>query len=244
MWSVAQSPCHKNDKLNSKTLTEVIEKSERQSRISAYNLHQAVYPLSLVVRRVGNSTNGWPKNFFHQRGLCKSKQTSHESRPEKSDSINSLTKRFLAALGNSSVREYVVDSGASYHIIGISLPVTKWSYQVTKAEEIPWAIAKAFYIARSGRPGPVLIDITKDAQFEMTEFLYKKHKKLRSYNPKPEISDNSITDACALINKAKKPFILFGQGVILANAEEELLAKRRRTPQEKIMPPNPPKCKI
>ncbi|MDB2482808.1 biosynthetic-type acetolactate synthase large subunit [bacterium] len=106
-------------------------------------------------------------------------------------------------------------------IIGITTPITKWNYQITKASEISTIFSKAFYIARSGRPGPVLIDITKDAQFEMTEFLYKKHKKLRSYNPKPEVSDNSITDACALINKAKKPFILFGQGVILANAEEE-----------------------
>jgi len=106
-------------------------------------------------------------------------------------------------------------------IIGITTPITKWNYQITKASEISTIFSKAFYIARSGRPGPVLIDITKDAQFEMTEFLYEKHKKLRSYNPKPEISDNSITDACALINKAKKPFILFGQGVILANAEKE-----------------------
>ncbi|MDA8670455.1 biosynthetic-type acetolactate synthase large subunit, partial [Flavobacteriales bacterium] len=106
-------------------------------------------------------------------------------------------------------------------IIGITTPITKWNYQIAKASEISTILSKAFYIARSGRPGPVLIDITKDAQFEMTEFLYEKHKKLRSYNPKPEISDNSITDACALINKAKKPFILFGQGVILANAEKE-----------------------
>ena len=90
-------------------------------------------------------------------------------------------------------------------------------------------MSKAFYIARSGRPGPVLIDITKDAQFEMTEFLYKKHKKLRSYNPKPEISDNSIKDACTLINKAKKPFIIFGQGVILANAEEEFKELMEKT---------------
>jgi acetolactate synthase-1/2/3 large subunit len=106
-------------------------------------------------------------------------------------------------------------------IIGITTPITKWNYQITKASEIAAIFSKAFYIARSGRPGPVLIDITKDAQFEMTDFLYKKHKKLRSYNPKPEISYNSISDACTLINKAKKPFIIFGQGVILANAEEE-----------------------
>ena len=114
-------------------------------------------------------------------------------------------------------------------IIGITTPITKWNYQITKASEIASIFSKAFYIARSGRPGPVLIDITKDAQFEMTDFLYKKHKKLRSYNPKPEISDNSITDACRLINKAKKPFIIFGQGVILANAEEEFRVMMEKT---------------
>jgi acetolactate synthase-1/2/3 large subunit len=114
-------------------------------------------------------------------------------------------------------------------IIGITTPITKWNYQITKASEIASIFSKAFYIARSGRPGPVLIDITKDAQFEMTEFLYKKHKKLRSYNPKPEISDNSISDACRLINKAKKPFIIFGQGVILANAEEEFKVLMEKT---------------
>ena len=114
-------------------------------------------------------------------------------------------------------------------IIGITTPITKWNYQITKASEIASIFSKAFYIARSGRPGPVLIDITKDAQFEMTEFLYKKHKKLRSYNPKPEISDNSISDACRLINKAKKPFVIFGQGVILANAEEEFKVLMEKT---------------
>ena len=114
-------------------------------------------------------------------------------------------------------------------IIGITTPITKWNYQITKASEIASIFSKAFYIARSGRPGPVLIDITKDAQFEMTDFLYKKHKKLRSYNPKPEISDNSISDACRLINKAKKPFIIFGQGVILANAEEEFRVLMEKT---------------
>jgi acetolactate synthase-1/2/3 large subunit len=114
-------------------------------------------------------------------------------------------------------------------IIGITTPITKWNYQITKASEIASIFSKAFYIARSGRPGPVLIDITKDAQFEMTDFLYKKHKKLRSYNPKPEISDNSISDACRLINKAKKPFIIFGQGVIIANAEEEFRVLMEKT---------------
>mgnify|MGYP006074586663 CR=1 FL=1 len=106
-------------------------------------------------------------------------------------------------------------------IIGITTPITKWNYQVTKASEISSILSKAFFIARSGRPGPVLIDITKDAQFEMIDFKYKKQDKLRSYNPEPEISNTSIENACELINNSKKPFIIFGQGVILANAEQE-----------------------
>lgn len=106
-------------------------------------------------------------------------------------------------------------------IIGISMPVTKWNYQVTEASEIPEALAKAFYIARSGRPGPVLIDITKDAQFQKFEYSYKPFEKVRSYVPKPEIDPSSIDKAAEAINNAKRPFILFGQGVILANAEEE-----------------------
>ena len=106
-------------------------------------------------------------------------------------------------------------------IIGISMPVTKWSYQITKASEVPVAIAKAFYIAKSGRPGPVLIDITKNAQFEMFDFNYKKCIGIRSYSPIPKIDKNKILDAAKLINAAKKPLILWGQGVIIANAEKE-----------------------
>ena len=106
-------------------------------------------------------------------------------------------------------------------IIGISMPVTKWNYQITKASEIPEIFAKAFYIARSGRPGPVLIDITKDAQFELFDYKYSKCKGIRSYNPFPDISNTSIDNAVELINKAKKPFIVWGQGVILGNAEIE-----------------------
>ncbi|UGU16216.1 biosynthetic-type acetolactate synthase large subunit [Sinomicrobium kalidii] len=109
-------------------------------------------------------------------------------------------------------------------IIGISTPVTKWSYQVTRASEIPTALAKAFYIARSGRPGPVLIDITKNAQFEEFDFSYKKCTAIRSYKPKPEINPARIEEAAALINSAKKPFIIFGQGIILGKAETELKA--------------------
>ena len=107
-------------------------------------------------------------------------------------------------------------------IIGISMPVTKWNYQITKAEEIPSIIAKAFYIANSGRPGPVLIDITKDAQLGELDFSYEKCKGVRSYNPIPEMNLNQVRDAATLINAAKKPFIVMGQGVILGEAEREL----------------------
>lgn len=109
-------------------------------------------------------------------------------------------------------------------IIGISTPVTKWNYQITEAHEIPEIIAKAFYIARSGRPGPVLIDITKNAQFDEMEFSYKKCTKIRSYNPKPILNHDKVAEAAALINSAKKPYIIFGQGVILSEAEAELKA--------------------
>ena len=109
-------------------------------------------------------------------------------------------------------------------IIGISTPVTKWNYQITEASEIPEIIAKAFYIARSGRPGPVLIDITKNAQFDEIEFSYKKCTNIRSYNPKPTLNLEKVKEAAALINTAKKPYIIFGQGVILSEAEAELRA--------------------
>jgi len=109
-------------------------------------------------------------------------------------------------------------------IIGISTPVTKWNYQITKASEIPEILSKAFYIARSGRPGPVLIDITKDAQFEKFKFSYSKCKGIRSYIPIPEINNKQINDAAEIINKAKKPFVVYGQGIILGEAENELIA--------------------
>ena len=107
-------------------------------------------------------------------------------------------------------------------IIGIATPVTKWSYQITKASEISEIFSKAFFIAKSGRPGPVLIDITKDAQFEiLNSFNYKKTDIIRSYNPVPQCDNNSIIEASKLINNSKKPFVVWGQGVILGNAEEE-----------------------
>lgn len=110
-------------------------------------------------------------------------------------------------------------------VINITTPVTKWNYQVTDATEIPAVLAKAFYIARSGRPGPVLIDITKNAQLQMFEYEgYTPCEHIRSYRPKPIVRKEYIEQAAALINSAKKPFILFGQGVLLGNAEAEFKA--------------------
>jgi acetolactate synthase-1/2/3 large subunit len=106
-------------------------------------------------------------------------------------------------------------------VVGISMPVTKWNYQVTNAEEIPFAIAKAFYIARTGRPGPVLVDITKDAQFGEVNFNYKPFNGMRSYVHTPKLNMSSVEAAAVLINSAKKPLILFGQGVVLSEAEKE-----------------------
>lgn len=109
-------------------------------------------------------------------------------------------------------------------IVGISTPVTKWNCQITKASEIPEVMAKAFYIAKSGRPGPVLIDITKDAQFEEFDFKYEKCKGVRSYIPIPKLDIASVEAAAKLINEAKKPMIVWGQGVALGQAETEFKA--------------------
>lgn len=107
-------------------------------------------------------------------------------------------------------------------VVGIAQPVTKWSYQIRKAADIPWAVARAFYIAREGRPGPVVLDITKDAQNELMEFSYEKCTFIRSYDPYPIPKTSSIEEAAALINNAKRPFALVGQGVILGDAEDEV----------------------
>ncbi len=107
-------------------------------------------------------------------------------------------------------------------IVSISMAVTKWNIQVTKAEDIPAAVAKAFYIAKSGKPGPVLVDITKDAQFEKAEFEdYQTCDQIRSYVPNPKLSEKALDQAAELINSAKKPLILFGHGVLLSNAKKE-----------------------
>ncbi|HEY9000376.1 MAG TPA: biosynthetic-type acetolactate synthase large subunit [Mucilaginibacter sp.] len=110
-------------------------------------------------------------------------------------------------------------------VINITTPITKWNYQVTDANELPEVIAKAFYIARSGRPGPVLIDITKNAQIQKFQFKgYTPCNHIRSYRPKPIVRPQYIKEAADLIATAKKPFILFGQGVILGGAEKEFQA--------------------
>ncbi len=107
-------------------------------------------------------------------------------------------------------------------VINITTPVTKWNYQVTDANEIPAVLAKAFYIAGSGRPGPVLIDITKNAQLQQFEYAgYEKCKHIRSYRPKPIVRKKYVEQAAKLINEAEKPFVIFGQGVILGGAETE-----------------------
>jgi acetolactate synthase I/II/III large subunit len=107
-------------------------------------------------------------------------------------------------------------------VIGISMPVTKWNYQISSPDEVADAIAKAFYIAASGRPGPVLLDLTRSAQIGETDFHYKKCKSIRSYIPKPPIEESKILEACLMINEAKKPFALIGHGVLLGNAWDEL----------------------
>ncbi len=117
------------------------------------------------------------------------------------------------------------DAFQEVDVINITTPVTKWNYQVTKAEEISEALAKAFYIARSGRPGPVLIDITKNAQLQPFHFpAYVPCTHIRSYRPVPIVRTEYIRAAAALINQAKRPFVLWGQGVILGAAEQEFRA--------------------
>ena len=116
------------------------------------------------------------------------------------------------------------DAFQEIDVMNITVPVTKWNVQVTRAEDMSRAVAKAFYIAKSGRPGPVLIDITKDAQFAKTKFSYQACKSISTYHPTPEVDVTKIEDAALLINAAKKPYILAGQGVILADATKELIA--------------------
>lgn len=122
------------------------------------------------------------------------------------------------------------DAFQEMDVINTTLPVTKWNVQITQAKDIPAQVAKAFFIARSGRPGPVLIDITKNAQFEMMEeFEYVPCEHIRTYKPKPSIDLDQIKQAAELINQAKRPYILAGQGILLSNSTPELIALAEKT---------------
>ena len=115
------------------------------------------------------------------------------------------------------------DAFQEVDLVGITQPITKWSYQIRRAEDVSWAVSRAFYIANSGRPGPVVLDFAKDAQVEKCEFIPKVFDFIRSYDPDPDPEDESVDEAVALINSAKRPFALVGQGIELGNAQNELL---------------------
>ena len=114
-------------------------------------------------------------------------------------------------------------------IIGVTMPITKWNYQVTDPEEIPHIVSKAFYIAQEGRPGPVVLDITKNAQIEECEFNYKKVNHIENFNPTPQPHAESIQAAAELINNAKKPLLLIGHGVLISQAQKDVLAFIEKT---------------
>ena len=114
------------------------------------------------------------------------------------------------------------DAFQEIDVIGITQPITKWAYQIRKPEEVAWAVSRAFYIASSGRPGPVVLDFAKDAQVGLVDYHYEKVDYIRSYQPEPEVKMSRIEEAAALINAAQKPFCLIGQGVILGGAEAEI----------------------
>ena len=125
-----------------------------------------------------------------------------------------------AALGTDAFQEA--------DVIGLTGPISKWNYQIRTADEVAWAVARAFYLARTGRPGPVVLDFTKDAQVGLTDFKYEKCSFIRSYVPDPKIPDQALHKAVALLNAAERPFLVFGQGVVLGRAEKELEAFLRK----------------
>ena len=116
------------------------------------------------------------------------------------------------------------DAFQEVDLVGITQPISKWSYQIRRAEDVAWAVSRAFYIARSGRPGPVVLDFAKNAQQELTEYEPVDVDFIRSYDPDPETDPKAVSEAVALINEARKPLVLVGQGVELGNAQEELRA--------------------
>ena len=116
------------------------------------------------------------------------------------------------------------DAFQEVDVVGVTQPISKWNYQIRRAEDIPWAVARAFYIARSGRPGPVVLDFAKNAQTALIEYVPQTVDFIRSYDPYPATEKQVIVKAADMINNSRKPFMLVGQGVELANAHEELLA--------------------
>ncbi|MDD6783682.1 MAG: biosynthetic-type acetolactate synthase large subunit [Bacteroidaceae bacterium] len=116
------------------------------------------------------------------------------------------------------------DAFQEVDVIGITQPISKWSFQIRRAEDIAWAVSRAFYIASSGRPGPVVLDFAKNAQTALVDYEPTKVDFIRSYRPAPPIDDNAISEAAKLINQAKKPLVLVGQGVELGEASDELVA--------------------
>ena len=114
--------------------------------------------------------------------------------------------------------------------MGVAQPISKWSYQIRRAEDISWAVSRAFFIARSGRPGPVVLDFARNAQVEEVEWEPKKVDFVRSYVPYPQLDDEAVRQAAELINNAKRPLALVGQGVELAGAQEELKAFLEKVP--------------
>ena len=114
------------------------------------------------------------------------------------------------------------DAFQEVDLVGVTQPISKWSYQIRRAEDVAWAVARAFYIARSGRPGPVVLDFAKNAQVDMTDYEPVNVDFIRSYDPDPEIDSTAVAEAVALINAAKRPLVLVGQGVELGNAQKEL----------------------
>src|SRR5574344_8162 len=128
----------------------------------------------------------------------------------------------IVITGQVSSSALGTDAFQEADVIGLTSPISKWNYQIRRAQDVPWAIARAFYIATTGRPGPVVLDFTKDAQNGMAEFIYHKCNFIRSYVPEKELDESAITEAAKLINSAKKPFVVFGQCITISGAEKEL----------------------
>jgi len=150
------------------------------------------------------------------------------SGPGATNLVTGIANAFLDSIPVVFITAQVVsgligtDAFQETDILGVSMPITKWNSQIKTPQDIPDTIARAFYIAKTGRPGPVLIDIAKDAQIEKLDFKYKKCEYLRSYNPNIPLHTKEIESAAIMINHAEKPLILAGHGVLLSRAENEL----------------------